>query len=272
MKHLFLLFLTLSLSNLYAQQSNDSTAIVKLLKADYSTLQTWDMRSHVANCTKDYLLIENGEIWNVKKEMAFYKENAKKVTIRKDDFTIKTIKIYGNMGYAVYDLKSEIKENNISTLKHWNGSAIFRKINGQWKIALVHSTPFPVVKPYASFDHVALLVRNVDKSAAFYSQLFEVDTIPVPGHPNKVIWFKINDGFQLHLVEGAKDMMNIPFNHVAFSVRSINGFIAKLNQAHIPYYGEQGKNSTVVLRADDVHQIYFKDPDGYTMEVNDRSF
>ena len=126
-------------------------------------------------------------------------------------------------------------------------------------------------KTYAQFDHVALLVRDVKKSAAFYSDLFKMDSIPVPGGGDgKVYWFRLNNNFQFHLVEGVQDSGPVKFNHIAFSVASITGFIKQLTRLHIVYYGSQ-RNFSVSYRPDKVHQIYFKDPDGYEVEVNDRS-
>ncbi|MDP4211849.1 MAG: VOC family protein [Bacteroidota bacterium] len=125
-------------------------------------------------------------------------------------------------------------------------------------------------KTYAQFDHIALLVRDVKKSAAFYSGLFKMDSIPVPGGGDgKVYWFALNNNFQFHLVEGIQDSGPIRFNHVAFSVPSIPEFIKQLTRRHIVYYGSKG-NFSVTYRPDKVHQIYFKDPDGYEVEVNDR--
>jgi lactoylglutathione lyase len=120
------------------------------------------------------------------------------------------------------------------------------------------------------FDHVALLVRDVKKSAAFYTDLFEMDSIPVPGGGDgKVCWFVLKNNFQFHLVQGEQDLSRVRFNHIAFSVASVADFIRQLNRRHIVYFGSNG-NYSVSYRADKVHQIYFKDPDGYEVEVNDR--
>ena len=119
------------------------------------------------------------------------------------------------------------------------------------------------------FNHVAFFVRDMQKSVAFYKNIIGLDTIPVPPHGNTIVtWFKMNGNLQLHLVEGLKDSSRIPFNHIAFSVPSIDVFILKLNKANISFFGAKGKG-TIDLRGDGVHQIYFRDPDGYEIEVND---
>lgn len=262
-------FLMTLLSDVSAQKKNDSAVIVHLLKEDYSTMQNWDAQKHAANCTKDYLLIENGEIWDLPTEIKSYKANAGKIVNRTDSFTFETVKVFGNTAYDVHRLKSEFIENRKKTVIIWNESVNFRKVKGQWKIALIHSTQLSAT-PYAAFDHVALYVRNLTKSIAFYTELFQLDSIPVPAHGDtKVAWFQMNKDLQLHLVEGAKDSASIPFNHVAFSVACVDDFIEKLKQKNVTWFGAKG-NFTTDVRADGVHQIYFRDPDGYEIEVNDR--
>jgi len=92
---------------------DDSIAIVQLLKKDYATMSNWDIQSHLRNITNDYLLIENGEIWDIKIETdSLYKKNAHRILTRTDYFTFKTVKVFNDIAYAVYGLKSEFRENN----------------------------------------------------------------------------------------------------------------------------------------------------------------
>ena len=127
--------------NTASAQKTDSIKIMELLKADYKTMVGFNIEAHKKNCTEDYLLIENGEIWDMAREAADYKMNAHRKFIRNDFFTMRSMKIYKDIAYTVYGLRSEIIENNMTRVKTWNESAVFRKVNGQWKIALIHSTP-----------------------------------------------------------------------------------------------------------------------------------
>lgn len=146
MKHLLLfIFLTISFT-VFAQQKKDSVEIVNLLIKDYKTLGTWDINTHIKNCTKNYLLIENGEIWDMKKESEYFIKNANRTIDRKNYFDIKYIRVSGNNAYAVYNLKSDITEKGVLTIMKWVESAIFKKINGSWKIELIHSTVYDFEK------------------------------------------------------------------------------------------------------------------------------
>ncbi|HLY72333.1 MAG TPA: VOC family protein [Puia sp.] len=123
-----------------------------------------------------------------------------------------------------------------------------------------------------TFDHMGILVRDLDKSTAFYINVLGLDSIRNPWPGQRATWFKIGERYQLHLMEEKKDSLAIPaFNHLCFSVGSVNDFIAKLNKENIPYYDAQWKRNGITnMRADGVKQIFFRDPDGYVIEVNDR--
>jgi hypothetical protein len=140
-----LLILTLFLSTtLLAQEKKDSLEIIQLLKEDYHTLQTHDINKHRGYCTDNYLLIEDGQIMNMDDEVDYFEKNVERVFDRKDYFDFKYIKVFENIAYAVYSLKSDFTDNGDLTQKNWSESAIFRKIEGEWKIELIHSTPIKI--------------------------------------------------------------------------------------------------------------------------------
>ena len=124
----------------FAQPKGDSIAIVQLLKDDYKTLEKFDANKHIAHCTKDYMLIEDGEVWTLQRELEYFKSNANRLLTRKDQFSIYKFSVSGNTAYLVYHLKSDINEKGKVTTKNWTESAVFRKDSKGWKIALIHST------------------------------------------------------------------------------------------------------------------------------------
>ena len=142
-----LLILTLFLSTtIFAQEKKDSLEIFKLLKEDYHTLQTYDIEKHRELCTDNYLLSEDGEILRMDDEAAFYKKqkDANDVFERKDYFDFKYIGIFENTAYAVYKLKADFFKNGNTMQMNWTESVIFKKIEGEWKIELIHSTPVKI--------------------------------------------------------------------------------------------------------------------------------
>lgn len=125
-------------------------------------------------------------------------------------------------------------------------------------------------KPYAAFNHIGLDVSNVDISAAFYSKILHLKSIKSPFSSSIAKWLSLGGGMQLHLIATKKeDLVISKDNHIAFNVASVEDFIAVLNKANIPYMDGDGKANSFNVRPDGVKQIYFKDPDGNLIEVND---
>jgi hypothetical protein len=141
MKHLLLALICAFAQTALSQAQRDSLEIVQVLKDDYRTMINWDINKHKSLCTDDYILIEDGEIWNMEKEAEHYRKSASRILDRKDYFDFLFVRILGNTAYTVYNLKSDISEAGTLIIKRWTESVVFRKTQGKWKIALIHSTP-----------------------------------------------------------------------------------------------------------------------------------
>lgn len=125
----------------YAQYKVDSVAIITLIQEDYKTLGNFDTLQHRRNCTYDYRLVEDGEVWNIERELAYIASKASEKQVRTNEFNFKLVTIYSTTGFVVYELRSTITRQD-GTVKnyHWLETAIVRKIANRWKIALMHST------------------------------------------------------------------------------------------------------------------------------------
>ena len=129
-------------------------------------------------------------------------------------------------------------------------------------------------KKAAEFDHSTVYVRDLQKSADFYARALGLERIPEPFKDGLHVWFRIGSHDQLHVVSGATDTMPHDINvHLAFRVVSFNDFVSHLDQMSIKYrksIRDDSKGTSV--RPDGVHQLYFQDPDGYWIEINDDRF
>lgn len=125
-------------------------------------------------------------------------------------------------------------------------------------------------KPKVTLNHIALYVTNLSKSTAFYQHIIGLDTIPEPFYDGKHTWFKVAEHSHLHLIQGATGPSPLTKNsHLCFSVNSLDDVIKGLKKAGVIYEDWAGKKTSITLRVDGVHQIYFQDPDGYWIEIND---
>lgn len=122
-------------------------------------------------------------------------------------------------------------------------------------------------------NHVALYVVDLKKSAAFYQNIIQIDTVPEPFHDGKHAWFKVGEYSTLHIIEGAKEpVVQDKSHHMCFSVPSLEEFIARLEKEKIYYTNLKGDGKTPNVRVDGVKQIYLKDPDGYWLEINNEKY
>lgn len=120
-----------------------------------------------------------------------------------------------------------------------------------------------------TINHIAIYVQDIQKSTHFYQNIVGLDTIPEPFRDGKHAWLSIGNKITLHLIGGAEiTKPQDQNNHLAFSVPSIETFITRLSKEGIPYEDAQRKPNSVTTRPDGIKQIYFKDPDGYWLEVN----
>lgn len=126
-------------------------------------------------------------------------------------------------------------------------------------------------KESAVLNHIAVYVSDLDKSGSFYEGLLNLNRIEEPFKDGKHIWFSLGSAGQMHLIKGAKQGGEHDKNeHICFSVSSITDFMAKLDKEKITYSNWAGTEKAPTIRPDGVKQIYFQDPDGHWLEVNDQ--
>ena len=144
-------------------------------------------------------------------------------------------------------------------------------------LTLVMLTPFKKSMAQAEkkqqgavLNHIAVYVTDLAKSTAFYKDVFDLEIIPEPFKGGKHTWFSLGPAGHLHLIQGAKAGVEHDKNeHLCFSVPSVDKFITLLNVNKIEFEDWAGTRKAVTLRVDGVKQVYFKDPDGHWLEVND---
>ncbi len=119
----------------------------------------------------------------------------------------------------------------------------------------------------ATLDHLALYVTDIDRSTAFYKDVFEFPEIPSPLPIAR--WLSTGRGTALHIVKGRPaPVANSKWDHFAVSCTDLDAMIARLDARKIAWTDIEGK-AVPQTRADGVRQIFIRDPDGYWIEIND---
>jgi ketosteroid isomerase-like protein len=128
--------------------ADDSAAVKQVVRDVYSVFYVnRDKQKYRSLLTEDYLLLEKGEILDVEGDLALMPAPGSDYK-RTDAFDFRSVKIQGDTAYAVYFLKSEIKDKKNGTRNaEWLESAILRRYGKRWRMALLHSTR--ITKPGA---------------------------------------------------------------------------------------------------------------------------
>lgn len=127
-------------------QSNtaDSLSIRATLTDFFEVFTNPDMKHYNENCTAEFQLLENGEVWE-KREIENYVNSAlskPKVYIRTNKFDFISLNIRGNIAWLNYNNTATLRniEKNTSREIRWLESAVFEKKNSKWFISQLHST------------------------------------------------------------------------------------------------------------------------------------
>jgi len=119
----------------------------------------------------------------------------------------------------------------------------------------------------AVVDHIGLHVADPAKSATFYQRTLGLQ--PFDRNPSATMRWVGSASFQIHLIGGrTKPVDKTTETHFAFRVRDLKKELKILDEERIPWTDSDGAPHKITKRFDGVLQVYFLDPDGYSIEVN----
>jgi lactoylglutathione lyase len=123
--------------------------------------------------------------------------------------------------------------------------------------------------PSLVFDHAALHVSDLARSASFYEKL-GLRRIADPFKDDRHVWLGMGPGRELHLIADGRENPQADIDvHIAMRVPSLPALVKRLEQLKIPYYNTRREPNSITKRPDGVMQVYIQDPDGNWLELND---
>lgn len=122
----------------------------------------------------------------------------------------------------------------------------------------------------ASFDHYAINVDNVDESVAFYQKVLDLKEVYDGTEKDNIRWLSLGNGMSLHVIESDRSQVRLQKGvHLSIAVGTFDAFVQHLRDINLQFFSWQGIPMESNGRPDGVRQVYFKDLDGYWIEVND---
>ncbi len=120
-----------------------------------------------------------------------------------------------------------------------------------------------------AFNHVAISVSDADRSAAFYRDVLGLEEIVNRTEIEGIRWLSLGEGKELHLISILKEPVSLnKAVHFALTTTNFDGLVSALRDSQVEFSNWAGDAGEITIRADGARQIFFQDPDGYWIEVN----
>ena len=125
-----------------AQNGTDETAVKQKIIDWYRAFANprVDRAHYLSFMTEDYLLLENGELLDKAGDLALLDAFPTDM-VRTDRFDFRRVTIDGDRAELVYFLEADITDaKEGSRTRRWLESALMKRVGGQWRCNLLHST------------------------------------------------------------------------------------------------------------------------------------
>lgn len=140
---LITIFITISFGA-FSQNKSDENAIQKLIQNSFDHLfSNFDSGKLSEFYTEDFILLENGEVWNNEIIRGYFEKALKNEDrpTRTNRFEFIETKVEGNRGWIAYHNFATISRNGeVIREIHWLESATAIKTPNGWRLEMLHST------------------------------------------------------------------------------------------------------------------------------------
>jgi len=110
------------------------------------------------------------------------------------------------------------------------------------------------------YNHVGIVVRDLEKCKRFYGEVLGLKTIPRPPFNFPGHWYQVGPRSQLHLMVYAETIPDT-MRHIALEVANFKETVQQLGAMGIEIIEGPGK------RHDGSDYLFCKDPDGNRVEI-----
>ena len=110
------------------------------------------------------------------------------------------------------------------------------------------------------YNHIGIVVRQLEKCKWFYGSVLGLETIPRPPFNFPGHWYRVGSGCQLHLMV-YEETIPQTMRHIALEVADFEEAVGELRKEKIEISDGPG------MRFDGSDYVFCKDPDGNLVEI-----
>lgn len=137
---LFFTFTSFQMGNNYKSVAeSEKEKVEETLKSFFNHISDYNYEGIRSVTSDDFILIENGPVWDTEKFISFIKQFETDVTFSYQFSEMQTT-VEGSTAWMVYKNNGVMNRGDQQRHFDWTESAVFTKENDQWKIELLHST------------------------------------------------------------------------------------------------------------------------------------
>jgi catechol 2,3-dioxygenase-like lactoylglutathione lyase family enzyme len=119
-------------------------------------------------------------------------------------------------------------------------------------------------------DHIALLVRDLDETARFLTEVLQIKEVPDPMGGGHIRWFEFGNAQRFHIQAGDISRTHVEKRtHFALSAPDFEGVLEHFRTLGVAFSNMQGAVGEVNVRPDGMRAVFVQDPNGYWFEIND---
>ncbi|WP_224490894.1 nuclear transport factor 2 family protein [Robertkochia flava] len=118
----------------------DIRGIKQTLEGLYHALAERDAQAYGALTAPGYYVLEQGVYWDLEYTLNLVGQKKPEGYSRKDSLDYKIIEVCNDTAFVVWDLFAEVIRDGALTRYQWLESGTLKKIDGQWKVHILHST------------------------------------------------------------------------------------------------------------------------------------
>jgi lactoylglutathione lyase len=112
-------------------------------------------------------------------------------------------------------------------------------------------------------DHIALLVRDLDETARFFTQVLRIREVPDPMGGTLIRWFEFGNGQRFHIQAGDISTTHVEKRtHFALSAPDFDEVLAFLRETGVAFSDFKGTAGAVNVRPDGMRAVFVEDPNG----------